>query len=343
MNARTTERATIAEDGSAAKPLIANPTTLAMVDRYLVGVDDLHSSPPIVRAVLAITRRLDYDVRELADAIASDPALSAKVLRLVNSATFALSKPVTNLRQAVTIVGQRTLRLLVLTFSLVDRLTKGVGPRIYYSFWRHSLTTALVARKLARARRGVDPDTAYSIGLLSNLGTLVLAQKEASKYPEIYLSSQDDESLAAIEREAFGCDHAQIGARLLERWGFSADGCLAVLHHHELRTTTTPIELVVLAASMTAEMLWNSNSTQAANARSLLRAEFECDTDKLISLVMCCKDELTQQVELYGIEPNHEFCVDDLIDEARKLFASASIETAVDFDSAMRVWDPARS
>jgi HD-like signal output (HDOD) protein len=343
MNAQTTVLTTPTEEVTAAKPLIANPTTLAMVDRYLAGVEDLHSAPPVVRAVLDITRRLDYDVRELADTITSDPVLSAKVLRLVNSATFALPNPVTSIRQAVTMVGQRTLRLLVLTFSLVDRLTKGLGPQLYFAFWRQSLTTALVAGKLARSRRGVDPDTAYSIGLLSNLGTLALAQKEPIKYPEIFLSQPDDESLVAAEREAFGCDHAQLGARLLERWGFSAEGCSAVLYHHELRATTTPIELVVLAASMTAEMMWNSNSTQAANARSLLRVEFDCDTDKLIGLVMYCRDELSNQADLYGIESTSQFRVDDLIDEARKLFTSASIETAIDFDSAMRVWDPARS
>lgn len=342
MNRRTSELECTDLAGSNPS-LITNPTTLAMVDHYLADVEDLHSAPPVVRAVLAITRRLDYDVRELADTIVSDPALSAKVLRLVNSAAFALPNPVTSIRQAVTIVGQRTLRLLVLTFSLVDRLTKGVGPQIYFAFWRQSLTTALLAGKLARAKKGVDPDTAYSVGLLSNLGTLVLAQKEPSKYPELFLSHQDVESLTAAEREAFGCDHCQIGARLLERWGFAQEACTAILHHHELRADSTPMELVILAASMTAETLWNSQSAQATNARSLLRAEFDCDTDKLIRLVMYCRDEIGHQAELYGIEPASEVCAEDLIEEARKLFTAASIETALDFDSAMRIWDTNRS
>lgn len=319
--------------------LIADPATVDAVEGVLSGIADLHSAPPIVQKVLEITRCVDFEIRELTDVLAGDPALCAKILRLANSASYALPRQITGVRHAIAVLGHRTLRLLVLTFSLVDKLTRGVGREMYAAYWQRALTTAVVAAKLSRSRRGVDPDQAYSAGLLADLGILVMAQKDSDHYPSLYLAHAHDESLLAAESDRFGCNHAEVGACLLERWGFSRECCVAALNHHDLRPCQGDLELVVLAASMTAQMLWHPNPDLVANTRSLLRAEFDCDTDKLINLVLHCKEEIAQQADLYGVDRCDEIDSKRLVEQARKLFLSASLEAAMDFDAAMAIID----
>lgn len=308
-------------------------------DAMLAGVEDLHSPPAIAQRVLDITRRVDFDIRELTETVTADPAISAKVLRLVNSASYGLPREVTSVHQAVTIVGQRTLRLVVLTFSIVEKLTKGLGDRMYAAYWRTSLTTAVVAAKLSRSLRGVQPDEAYSAGLLCDLGALAFAQLAPDDYPELYATHAHDEALLRLEREAFGCSHADLGARLLERWGLARECCSAVLYHHELLASPSPMELATAAAAMTAKMLWRPNPEHVAKTRSLLRSELNCDTDRLIDLIMHCKEEVMRQAELYGVPRSEDFDARTLVEQARRVFAAASMETAMDFDDAMRMME----
>jgi hypothetical protein len=142
-----------------------------------------------------------------------------------------------------------------------------------------------------------------------------------------------------LEREAFGCHHGELGARLLERWGLSRECCSAVLHHHELLASPSPLELLTSAAAMTAEMLWRPNPEHVANTRSVLRSELDCDTDRLIDLILHCKEEIARQAESYGVPQSEEFDTCALLEQARRMFAAASMETAMDFDNAMRLME----
>lgn len=316
---------------------ILDPATSQIVDRILAGIDDLHSAPQVVQDVLSQTRRLDFDMQILTSTLASDPALSAKILRLVNSASFGLPRKIESLPQAVMLLGQRTLRLVVMTFSLVDRLAKGAGSRLYAEFWRQSLTMATVAARLSHTRSDVAQDEAYAAGLVADLGILALAQSDSERYLNLFLATPHDRPLIEGERQLFQCDHAQVGSRLLERWGFSPACCLAARRHHEPGPDADGLSLVVAAAQQVATVLWHPRSEAIGPTRSLLRADFGYDTDKFIALAVACKDEVTEQAELYGVTLDRDIDVDAILEEARRQFVAASLETALDFDSALAI------
>lgn len=316
-----------------AEPLDAD--LVVSIDRLLARVGDLHSAPKVVQEILSQTRSIDFDLKGLTNTIANDPALSAKILRLVNSASFGLPRRVNSLPQAVMILGQRTLRLVVMTFSLVEKLTKGLGRRMYNTYWRQTLTMAVAGTRLSQGRTDTDPDEAYAAGLLADIGVLVLAQTHGDKYIDLFESTPHDARLLDAERALFGFDHAQVGGRLLERWGFSPRVAASTRHHHQPRPNANRLERTSFVASLLADVLWNPHSKQVALVQDILRAELGFDTDKLIELAIVCKEQISQQADLYGVHVEGEINVDTLLDEARRLFVTASLETAMDFDSTL--------
>jgi HD-like signal output (HDOD) protein len=308
---------------------------VARIDRLLARVGDLHSAPKVVQEILSQTRSIDFDLKGLTTTISNDPALSAKILRLVNSASFGLPRRVNSLPQAVMILGQRTLRLVVMTFSLVEKLTKGLGQRMYNSYWRQTLTMAVAGTRLAQGRTDIDPDEAYASGLLADIGILVLAQTHPDKYVDLFESTPHDQRLLEAERAIFGFDHAQVGSRLLERWGFSPRVAISTRFHHQPRPNASRLERTSFLASLLADILWNPQSKQVSIVQDILRAELGYDTDKLIELAIECKEQIAQQAALYGVNMEGEINVEGLLDQARRQFVTASLETAMDFDSTL--------
>lgn len=329
---------TTIDDTSPATFEQADPVEAELIkrmDRALARIGDLHSAPKVVQEILSQTRSIDFDLKGLTNTIANDPALSAKILRLVNSASFGLPRRVNSLPQAVMILGQRTLRLVVMTFSLVDKLTKGLGRRMYNSYWRQTLTMAVAGTRLAHGRTDIDADEAYAAGLLADIGILVLAQTHADQYIDLFAQTPHDIRLIEAEQTTFGYDHAQIGSRLLERWGFSPRVAASTRYHHHPRSNANRLERTAFLSGLLADVLWNPNSKQVAVVQDILRAELAFDTDKLIELAIACKEQISQQAELYGVDVEGEIPVEALLDEARKLFVTASLETAMDFDSTL--------
>lgn len=336
-DAETTERTHAGMAMSASH--LADAQHIGAADTLLERIGDLHSAPRVVQELLNQTRSLDFDIKALTRTLASDPALSAKILRLVNSASYGLPRKITALPQAVMILGQRTLRLVVMTFSLVDKLTKGVPQQLYTGYWKRALTMALSAQRLSRTCTELNPDEAYAAGLLADLGVLVFAQNNPERYTEIALRHPHGLRLMEAEREKFGCDHGVLGARLLEKWGFAESCQWSTIAHHQTTMTSSQLVTTIQASSLIADMLWTPGSDEVKAAQQVLREQFEYDTDELIDLALACKEEMVQQAEMYGVHLKEEIDVKALMAEARRQFVTASLETARDFDTAMAVMD----
>ena len=106
---------------------VASDPIVDVIKRF----NQLHSAPEVVQSVLHLTKNDDFDMVELVDCISRDPALVAKLLRTVNSSRYGLWQPVINLQQGVAYLGQRTLRLIVMTFSILGIFTKGPAKRLF--------------------------------------------------------------------------------------------------------------------------------------------------------------------------------------------------------------------
>lgn len=204
------------------------------LDDVVAHIRALPSLPAVVAELLASMEQEDIDVNALAGKIALDQALAAKTLRLSNSSFYGMQSSVTTIQQAVSVLGFHNIRTLVTACALTASFAPAAGQRFdFTTFWRHSVGTAACARVLAPHLRQ-HPETAFTCGLLHDLGTLVLA----TSYPERYASAvehqrQNDCVTQLAERAVFGLDHAQVGSALAGHWLFPSAIQSAVAGHHD--------------------------------------------------------------------------------------------------------------
>lgn len=204
---------------------------------------ELPSLPHVVMRMLdACDDNADY--QDLGDIIGNDTALTARVLALANSSFFRRGQPVKSLHQALLRLGVENLRTLVITASLRQFLLKLGGDQWQQlrDFWRHSLTTALVARALAHLTRYGNPDEAFLIGMLHNVGELVLLRD----------SSQGDAATAQTETNPVNT--AATGAAMAQDWGLSPLAIDAIRYQHlppeDIRDTPHLVKLISLSTRL---------------------------------------------------------------------------------------------
>ncbi|HEX5343304.1 MAG TPA: HDOD domain-containing protein [Duganella sp.] len=192
------------------------------LDEVVRHIHDLPSLPAVVAELLAAMEHDDVDLHYLAGRLALDQALAAKTLRLANSSFYGMPSKVTSVQQAMSVLGLHSIRTLVTACGVVGALPRSLYAALDFNdFWRHAIATAVWARALARQLRQ-SPDTAFTAGLLHNLGTLVLATRFPEEYAAVpqWLAEHDDASLAQAELAVFGVDHAQAGSALAAYWKF---------------------------------------------------------------------------------------------------------------------------
>lgn len=190
----------------------------------------------------------DTSAYEVATIIAEDPAMSAKILRITNSAFYGLSGTVNSVKQAVVIIGLNGVKSLVVSTSVID-MFKGdrIGREFQDIFWRHSLVTAFGSRMLMRILKPGDFGTselAFSTGLLHDIGKMVLylQNPEACHRIQEQCASQPAQELEA-EQGVFGCTHAHVGEKITERWNLPAELSKAIACHHDPLVYEDPTHL----------------------------------------------------------------------------------------------------
>ncbi len=191
----------------------------ATLDRLVAKAEQLYSLPTVAMEVLQLTDNPQVDTRALKECIENDPALTGKILRVVNSSLFGLSRVISDLNQALAFLGTKPLKLLVLGFSLPSGLYAGIEFRTLGWHWRHTLTKAVAARELSERLWHVPGDDAFIVGLLQDIGLLLLVQQLGepfTRFLDRVVASHMD--LAAMELGALGFVHAELSSRLLERW-----------------------------------------------------------------------------------------------------------------------------
>src|SRR6187551_835124 len=179
----------------------------------------LYSRPTVAMELLRLVDQPSVDSSALRECVAQDPALTCKVLRVVNSSLYGLHRPVADLGQAIGLIGIKPLKLLVLGFSLPDSLFAEVAARELRWYWTNTLTRAVAARLLAEQLWRQSGDEAFIAGLLQDIGILVLLRELGEPYARFLTGVIDERChLAALEQDTLGFDHNQLSAALLARW-----------------------------------------------------------------------------------------------------------------------------
>jgi len=200
--------------------------------RAVSVINDLPSIPLIANQVMAAVADPATSADDLRAILESDPALSARVLKVSNSSLYAFSREVETLRHAVTLLGFRTVEALVMAASLRDVFKNfGLSEKL---LWEHSTLAGCVAGRLSSyGPIDVERDLAFTAGLLHDLGKIALSNVYRQRYNTVMLRTYNDGvAFVDAERDEFGFDHAALGAQVAAKWQLPPMLVAAIRFHH---------------------------------------------------------------------------------------------------------------
>ncbi len=221
-----------------------------IIESRLARADDLGVFPAAAIRILRVVDDPRTNLVDLEKAVALDPVLMAQVLKVANSAYFGLARTVGSLRQALFVLGFRTVRSMALSLAA---MTMGSSERPWRRrVWRRSIRSCHAMRQLGEHIHWDDFADPFAVGLLHKMGMLLLLVIEDKAYSDALDRHRwGSPELLQAEEHFFGFDHVQIGAACLERWNLPEDVCLAV------RYQENPGELPDNeSARQLADMLW---------------------------------------------------------------------------------------
>ena len=194
---------------------------------------------------------------DLAEVVRLDAPLMSKVLRLANSPYYSQRGNLTDINRCISVLGYRTVRQVAICITVattvVSAVSQSKGRMDYKELWRHSVVTGAVAKHLAPMVGYPDPEEVFSAGLLHDMGKFVLELHSPQIYDQVIARRQETgRSLCLEEEEAFGFNHAQVGAAFGENWRFPEVLVRSFGQHHEpvLGTSGNPQEQVVALVAL---------------------------------------------------------------------------------------------
>lgn len=211
---------------------MTQPPTHA-IERLFAAAGQLPTIPRVVQKLIETLRDEDADLQPLIADIRTDPTISARVLRLANSGFYGTRRSVGSIDEAVTLIGTRAVRTLVISAGISGSFPKVPGVDLE-KFWRHAMLTATLASVLAK-RAGMNGEYAYSAGLMHRVGQLMIHIAFPRIADEIARDCHDLSvgERAAMEQLKLHTNHCEVGAELAMRWNFPDDIAHALQHYSQ--------------------------------------------------------------------------------------------------------------
>jgi HD-like signal output (HDOD) protein len=214
---------------------VLNCPKLPTIDlQTLVAGANLPAMPAATMRLMQLSASPDATVEKVAKIVATDPKLAARVVFLANSAENYRGHACRTVPRACAHIGMRQVRSLALTLHLFDLQPSEPGMNFDYArFWRYCLTCATAAKLLAAQMRNADPEEAYLVGLLQDLGVLVLQRSDPAGYGEVRRQKAlTNVRLYQQETELLGYNHADVGAAFAAQWKLPVSVGNAIRNSH---------------------------------------------------------------------------------------------------------------
>lgn len=219
----------------------------AMHDNLERGLrENLGSLSVVVTEVLSILEQRDVDLASLEQRIAKDQGLAARILRIANSPFYGMSRQIASLREATVVLGVHTIRNVVTTAGVIA-LFSGESESGFdrLKFWQHAIGTGVAAKVIA-GHCGLEPEIAFTSGLLHDVGKLVMDTVMPREFRRaLQLARERGCLIVDAEREVLGFDHAYAGGLAADRWRLPAAVTDAIRCHHDPADTADVLAGVV--------------------------------------------------------------------------------------------------
>ena len=305
------------------------------LEKLAERVGQLYSLPAVAIEVLELTNQPKVDIRAIKHCIEKDPALVSKILRVVNSSLFGLSRQVSDLNQALALLGIKPLKLLVLGFSLSDGRFSANTNTAADHYWRFALTQAVAARELAEQHWNKPGDEPFITALLADLGMLLLLQELSGPYGQLVRkAAAARRDLASLELESLGFEHVALTVRMLEIWKFPPAMVTAI------RQSTSPDQFgsllprdrllpeIIYLARMIADLLVNGRYETLRELIGYGNERHGLTQDALSRLVGGVQEKITPLAELFSLKFPPGLDYRDVLCQAHAQLARAAEETA---------------
>lgn len=214
-------------------PLInSKPLTL---DEAAQRIHRISTLPHVAIRVMEVAGNPDSGARELKEAMESDAALSARVLRCVNSSAYATRGEITNLQQAIAYLGMQQVRNLAVTAGVgqLFQQEEAIGSYQRAGLWRHLVAVGICGRLLAMRRDFQDFEDVFLAGLMHDIGIVFEDEHLHGEFVDVIRSLPEMKSFSQAERQRLGFDHTTLAAKVTEAWGFPKTVSAAVRYHHD--------------------------------------------------------------------------------------------------------------
>lgn len=204
-----------------------------IISKILQSIE-LPTLPTVASKLITLTSREDTTLADIGNLVSKDVSLSAKILKVSNSAFYSFPQQIGSINQAVSILGINAVRSLVLSFSFLTMKKGKKKTRFNFeNFWEKSLASGVAAKLILEHVKGANTDEIFVSGLLQNLGELILVKTLPADYERVLTAIEDDQhdSIGA-EETIFGLNHSYVGTEVARNWGFPESLVAPIQFHH---------------------------------------------------------------------------------------------------------------
>lgn len=263
------------------------------------GIRHLPVCPAVLTALMRTLENPDATTSDLAQVLSADQTLTVKVLKIINSAYYGLPRSIKSVEEAAFRLGFKELWSLAVSLRMGDvfHSQDSMPAAMAEALWGHSINAGMAAKALAKRTRQARPDELFTIGMVHDIGKLVLFGAGPERALELYAPGQArGRALVTAERLSFGLDHAELGGHLLLKWRLPESLAQAVGRHHEAVDPDHPDAMrSILALADT--IAHAASALEAPGSEGLLRLDYPEDLITPADL----RQVGLEEVELIGI------------------------------------------
>lgn len=210
---------------------------MSKVEEILKLLKEVQPFPKVARRVMELLTNPEVDAKTLAEVIQYDQVITANVLKICNSPYYGLARKVSSLNEALVMIGHESLKEIIIAGSSASYYQGKVGEGYALEqgdLWKHSVAVGILAKHLVSKVKEVESGTAFTAGLLHDIGKRFLSSFVADDFERIMAKvAQDRCSFVEAEKEILGVTHAELGGLILKRWDFPEEMQEAVRRHHD--------------------------------------------------------------------------------------------------------------
>lgn len=199
------------------------------LEEFLIEPHQIPAMPHVIVKALNIIKDEESGMKELADIISYDQALSTQVLKLVNSAYYGFPQQIISINKALTLIGMSQAKNIIITVAMKSMFSSTGGKDL----WQHSIKCGVACEYIAKEFKLMSPDEAFILGFLHDIGKILLSRKSPHLYKKATDLAQRGLDVVEAEQIFFKTNHAEVGFFLATQWKLSIIIANAIKYHHE--------------------------------------------------------------------------------------------------------------